>query len=53
VKEAIADTVKSIKEEGVTVLLVEQDAGLAFVWPIGFTCWSKEGRPPGTAGKFE
>ena len=30
VKEAIADTVKSIKEEGVTVLLVEQDAGLAF-----------------------
>jgi branched-chain amino acid transport system ATP-binding protein len=30
VKEAIADTVKSIKEEGVTILLVEQDAGLAF-----------------------
>jgi branched-chain amino acid transport system ATP-binding protein len=30
VKEAIADTVKSIKEAGVTILLVEQDAGLAF-----------------------
>jgi len=30
VKEAIADTVKSIREEGMTILLVEQDAGLAF-----------------------
>ncbi len=30
VKEAIADTVKLIKNEGVTILLVEQDAGLAF-----------------------
>ena len=30
VKEAIANTVKSIREEGMTILLVEQDAGLAF-----------------------
>lgn len=30
VKEAIAQTIKSIKEKGVTILLVEQDAGLAF-----------------------
>ena len=30
VKEAIAETVKSIREEGMTILLVEQDAGLAF-----------------------
>ncbi|MGA2954375.1 MAG: ABC transporter ATP-binding protein [Thermodesulfobacteriota bacterium] len=30
VKEAIVNTVKSIREEGMTILLVEQDAGLAF-----------------------
>lgn len=30
VKEAITQTIKSVKENGVTVLLVEQDAGLAF-----------------------
>lgn len=30
VKEAIATTIKSIKERGVTILLVEQDADLAF-----------------------
>lgn len=30
VKEAIAQTIKSIKEKGVTILLVEQDADLAF-----------------------
>ncbi len=30
VKEAIAETVKSIRQEGMTILLVEQDAGLAF-----------------------
>ena len=30
VKEAIAATIKSIKERGVTILLVEQDADLAF-----------------------
>jgi branched-chain amino acid transport system ATP-binding protein len=30
VKEAIVNTVKSIRKEGMTILLVEQDAGLAF-----------------------
>lgn len=30
VKEAIATTIKSVKERGVTILLVEQDADLAF-----------------------
>jgi len=30
VKEAIGNTIKSIKEQGVTILLVEQDADLAF-----------------------